>query len=89
MTASEKLWWTKLAGAVAAAIICLIVQVYFNVAGTTAFMLGVLTYVVMSDLLARRNGMDPMRGLKIGVGVYLFTWVTLWTLLYTVIQTMG
>ncbi len=52
-------------------------------------MLGVLIYVVMSDLLARRNGMDPMRALKIGVGVYLFTWVALWTLLNTVIQTMG
>ena len=89
MKASEKLWWTKLAGAVAAAILCLVIQVYFNVAGTTAFMLGVLIYVAMSDLLARRNGMDPMRGLKIGVGVYLFTWVALWTLLYTVIQTMG
>jgi hypothetical protein len=63
--------------------------VYFNVAGTTAFMLGVLIYVAMSDLLARRNGMDQMRGLKIGVGVYLFTWVALWTLLYTAIQTMG
>lgn len=89
MKASEKIWWTKLAGAVGAAIICLVVQVYFNVAGTTAFMLGVLIYVVMSDLLARRNGMEPMRGLKIGVGVYLFTWVALWTLLYTVIQPMG
>jgi hypothetical protein len=89
MKASEKIWWTKLAGAIAAAIICLVVQVYFNVAGTTAFMLGVLIYVAMSDLLARRDGMDPMRGLKIGVGVYLFTWVALWTLLYTVIQTMG
>jgi len=89
MKASEKMWWTKLAGAVAAAILCLVVQVYFNVAGTTAFMLGVLIYVAMSDLLARRNGLDPMRGLKIGVGVYLFTWVALWTLLYTVIQTTG
>jgi hypothetical protein len=89
MKASEKIWWTKLAGAIAAAIICLVVQVYFNVAGTTAFMLGVLIYVAMSDLLARRDGMDPMRGLKIGVGVYLFTWVALWTLLYTMIQTMG
>jgi hypothetical protein len=89
MKASEKIWWTKLAGAVAAAIICLVVQVYFNVAGTTAFMLGVLIYVLMSDLLARREGIDPMRGLKVGVGVYLFTWVALWTLLYTVIQTMG
>ncbi len=89
MKASEKIWWTKLAGAVGVAIICLVAQVYFNVAGTTAFMLGVLIYVAMSDLLARRNGMDQMRGLKIGVGVYLFTWVALWTLLYTAIQTMG
>jgi len=89
MKTSEKMWWTKLAVAVAAAVFCLIVQVYFNVAGTTAFMIGVLLYVITSDLLARRNGIDPMRGLKIGVGVYLFTWVTVWALLYTLIETMA
>ena len=89
MKTSEKIWWTKLAGAVPAAILCLVVQTYFNVTGTTAFMIGVLLYVIMSDLLARRNGMDPMRGLKIGVGAFLFTWVTVWALLYTLMQTMA
>ena len=89
MKTSEKMWWTKLAGAFAAAILCLAVQAYFNVPGTTAFMIGVLLYVVMSDLLARKNGKDPMRGLKIGMGVYLFTWVTVWALLYTLMQTLA
>ena len=88
MKALEKIWWMKLAAAVAAAILCLVVQVYFSVPGTTAFMLGVILYVALSDLLARRNGIEPTRGLKIGVGVYLFTWVTLWALLYTLTKTM-
>ena len=89
MKASEKIWWTKLIGAVAVAVLCVVVQVYFSVEGLTAFMMGMLLYIATSDLLARRNGMDPMQGLKIGVGVFLFTWLTVWALIYTVLQTMA
>jgi hypothetical protein len=88
MKASEKMWWIKLAAAIVIGIFCFIMQLYFSVSGSSAFMIGVLLYVIISDLLARRNGMDQVRGLKIGIGVFLFTWVMVWALLNTVIQTM-
>lgn len=88
MKASEKIWWFKLAAAVVIGILCFIIQLYFNISGSSVFMIGVLLYVITSDLLARRNGMDQIRGLKIGIGVYLFTWIMIWALLNTVIQTI-
>jgi hypothetical protein len=45
MKASEKIWWTKLAAAVGVAIVTLVLQVLFNLRGTTAFMLGVMIYL--------------------------------------------
>jgi hypothetical protein len=42
MKVSEKIWWTKLAAAVGVAIVTLVLQVFFNLRGTTAFMLGVI-----------------------------------------------
>lgn len=89
MKAAEKIWWTKLAAAVGVAIITSLVQLYFNVSGSVAFMLGVLLYMGISDLLSNLNGVDRMRGLKIGVGAYTFTWLTTWVLLYTIAQTLG
>jgi hypothetical protein len=32
---------------------------------------------------------DRTRSLKIGVGAFLFVWVMVWTLAYTVVQTLG
>ena len=78
-----------MAGAVGVAIITLIMQLYFNLMGNTAFMLGVLMYLGISDILSSMNGVERIRGLRIGVGVFLFTWVTTWALLYTVVQTIG
>ena len=87
MKASEKIWWIKLVAAIVIGVLCFVIQLYFNISGSSAFMIGVLLYIAISDLLARRNGMDQMRGLKIGIGVYLFTWVMIWALLNTFIQT--
>ena len=89
MKSSEKIWWTKLAAAVGVAIVSLVMQVYFKLMGSTAFLLGVLIYMGISDVLSSMNGVDRVRGLKIGVGVFLFTWVTTWVLLFTVVQTIG
>lgn len=89
MKSSEKIWWTKLAAAVGVAIVTLVMQTYFNLMGSTSFMLGVLIYLAISDLLSSMNGVDRVRGLKIGVGVFLFTWVTTWVLLFTIVQTIG
>jgi len=89
MKASEKIWWTKLAAAVGVAIVTLVLQVLFNLRGTTAFMFGVIIYLGLSDLLSSMNGVERSRGLKIGMGAFLFTWITSWVLFYTIVQTMG
>ncbi len=89
MKASEKIWWTKLAAAVGVAIVTLVLQVFFNLRGTTAFMLGVMIYLGLSDLLSNMNGVERSRGLKIGVGTFFFTWITAWVFFNTIVQTMG
>ena len=89
MKAAEKIWWTKIAAAVGVAIVTLVMQVVFNLMGTTSFMLGVIIYLGLSDLLSNMNGVERTRGLKIGVGAFLFTWITSWVLFYTIVQTMG
>ncbi len=89
MKASEKIWWTKVAAAVGTAIVTLVLQVSFNLNGTTAFMFGAILYLGLSDVLSSRNGIDRSRGLKIGMGAFLFTWITSWVLFFTIFQTMG
>ena len=89
MKASEKIWWTKLAAAVGVAIVTLVMQVFFNLQGTTTFMLGVIIYLGLSDVLSNMNGVERTRGLKIGVGAFFFTWITSWVLFYTIVQTMA
>ncbi len=89
MKASEKIWWTKLASAVGVAIITLVLQVVFKLQGTSTFMLGVIIYLGLSDVLSSMNGVERTRGLKIGVGVFFFTWITAWVFFFTIVQTLG
>lgn len=89
MKAAEKVYWSKFAGAIGVAVLNLALQVYLNVAGSLAFMLGVVLYMVVSDLLSSMNGIERSRGLKIGVGIYFFTWIVVWILLYTIVDTMA
>ena len=83
---AEKIWWTKTGAAVGIAVLTLVVQVYFNVEGSIVFMFGALVYMGLSDLLSRMNGVEPSRGLRIGMGAYFFIWITTWVLLYTFLQ---
>ena len=89
MEASEKSYWTKLASAIGIAVLTLVLQVYFNVEGTILFMLGALLYMGLSDLISNMNGVERTRGIKIGIGAFFFTWMVIWILLYTVVQTMA
>ena len=89
MEASEKIYWTKLASAIGIAVLTLVLQVYFNVEGTILFMLGALLYMGLSDLISNMNGVERTRGIKIGIGAFFFTWMVIWILLYTVVQTMA
>ena len=89
MKVSEKVWWTKIAAAIGVAIVSVVLQVYFNLRGETTFMLGTVIYLGLSDVLSNMNGVERSRGLKIGIGAYLFTWITSWVLFYTIIRTLG
>jgi hypothetical protein len=71
------------------AVLTLVLQVYFNVEGTILFMLGALLYMGLSDLISNMNGVERTRGIKIGIGAFFFTWMVIWILLYTVVQTMA
>jgi hypothetical protein len=89
MRASEKIWWIKVAAAVGVAIVTMVLQVSFSLRGETTFMLGLIIYLGLSDVLSNMNGIERTRGLKIGVGAFFFTWITSWVLFFTIVQTMG
>lgn len=89
MKPAERIWWTKIAAAVGVALLTVALQTFLNVSGLLAFMLGVLLYMGLSDVLANINGVDRTRGLKIGVGAYFFTWMMVWIFMYTFVQTIA
>jgi zinc transporter ZupT len=86
MKPSEKLYWIKVSIALVAAFLCVALQIYVNIDGALVFMLGVLLYVASSDLLSGWLKLNKGHGLKVGVGAYVFIWVMMWTLLYTVFK---
>jgi hypothetical protein len=86
MKPSEKLYWIKVGLAFVAAVLCVALQVFVIKDGTLVFMLGILLYLASSDLLSGWLKMDRGHGLKVGVGAYIFIWIMMWTLLYTVFR---
>ena len=88
MSTAEKVYWLKVVAALGVTVLTLTTQVYFNVSGVAAFMIGIIAYMGLSDVISNANGVERVRGLKIGLGVFLFTWMLTWILSYTIIQTM-
>jgi hypothetical protein len=86
---AEKVWWIKVGASIGVALVTLAFQVYMGFTGETAFMVGVVLYVMISEVSAYVMEIDRTRSLKIGVGAFLFVWVMVWTLAYTVLQTLG
>ena len=86
MNAAEKVYWSKFAGAIGVAFLNLALQVLLKVHGSLVFIFGIIFYMVLSDLLSSVNGIERTRGLKIGVGIYFFTWFVSWIFLYTVFR---
>lgn len=83
LTPAEKIWWLKVVLAILVAFLMLLTQIYFDLSGLTSFSLGIIMYLAFSDILSSMNKIDRFRGLKIGVGAYFLTWLTVWILLYT------
>jgi hypothetical protein len=86
---AEKVWWIKVGASIGVALVTLAFQVYMGFTGETAFMVGVIIYIMISEVSAYFMEIDRTRSLKIGVGAFLFVWVMVWTLAYTVVQTLG
>ncbi len=89
MKASEKVYWIKAGSAVAVAVISLLIQTGFGLDGNYVFLMGTIIYLGLSDLLANQMYLERNRALKIGVGAFLFIWLTIWTMLNTLVRTMG
>jgi hypothetical protein len=83
MKTSEKIWWTKLVLALVTAFITFSIQTFLNVEGLMSFIIGLLIYFIISDLLSNMNKIERFRGLKIGAGVYFFTWILTWVAIHT------
>jgi hypothetical protein len=86
MKQSEKIYWLKVGASVAVAILCVVLQVYIQIDGGLVFAFGALIYMVISDLLATLVKVERGHGFKIGIGAYIFTWLMVWTLLYTILK---
>lgn len=89
MKNAEKVWWIKVVASIGVALVTLAFQVYMGFTGETAFMVGVVLYIIISEASAYVMEVERVRSLKIGVGAFLFVWVMVWTLAYTVVQTLG
>ena len=83
MTPATKVWWIKLISAIVVSGVTFYINVYMNIDGVIAFLAGVVLYVGISNILARMNNFELGRALKIGWGIFLITWLVVWTLLNT------
>ena len=83
MTPATKVWWIKLISAIAVSIVTFYLQTFMNIDGVIAFFAGVVLYIGISNIIARINNFDTIRGLKIGWGVFMITWLVVWTLINT------
>lgn len=87
MIPAEKIWWIKVATAIAMAMLALAIQLSFDATGINSLILGIVIYMVISDLMANTLHVERSRGLKIGIGAYFLTWLTAWIMLYTFFRT--
>jgi hypothetical protein len=87
MKQSEKIYWLKAGASVVVAVLCVVLQVYIHIDSGLVFAFGALIYMVISDLLANLMKVERGHGFKIGIGAYIFTWLMVWTLLYTILKT--
>ena len=83
LTPATKVWWIKLISAIVVSGVTFYINVYMNIDGVIAFLAGVVLYVGISNILARMNNFELGRALKIGWGIFLITWLVVWTLLNT------
>jgi len=80
------MYWLKVGVSIIAAVLCVILQVYVKLDGSMVFLLGSAFYIVSSDSLSNYLKLEKGHGIKIGIGAYIFTWIMVWTILYTYLR---
>ncbi len=83
MDQAERIWWSKVSISLPGALLTYTMQTYAGLSEVSSFLMGVLIYLLFSNIISRMMGFDRFKGLKIGVGAYFFTWITAWIILYT------
>jgi hypothetical protein len=83
MNQAERIWWGKLSFSLPGALITYLMQTYVGLSELSSFLMGVVIYLLFSNIISRMMRVEGFKGLKIGVGAYFFTWITLWVILYT------
>ncbi len=83
MNQAERIWWGKVSISLPGALITYIMQTYMGLSELSSFLMGVIIYLLASNIISRTMGVDRIKGLKIGIGAYFSTWITLWIILYT------
>jgi len=80
---AEKVWWGKVLASIVIAILTIILQLNLNIPTSTLLPLGVVIYIIVSDLLSMLSAVDRRRGIRIGIFTYFILWITTWIFLYT------
>ncbi len=83
MKGAEKVWWGKVFASIVIAILTIILQFNLNIPASTLLPLGVVIYIIVSDLLSVLSAVDRRRGIRIGIFTYFILWITTWIFLYT------
>lgn len=83
MKGAEKVWWGKVLASMAVAILTIILQLNLHIPASTLLPLGVVIYIIVSDLLSVLSAVDRGRGIRIGIFTYFILWITTWIFLYT------
>jgi hypothetical protein len=86
MEATDKLYWTKVLMATIIGAVFSLAQLAIPLSGITFLVLGFTAYVLLSDLLSRLFGVEKGKALKIGIGAYIFTWLTVWVVIFTLLH---
>jgi len=82
----DQIYWIKFLLGMLAAVVCVLLNIENLITGAGV---GILTYLISDKILKQLfiNKIDkPSTVTKTGIGIYVITFVFLWTLLYTILH---
>jgi len=86
MDPADKLYWAKAAIAVFVGILMTFLQEIAPLSGLSIISLGLLLNFLLAESVGRKLKVDRSKAWKIGIGAYMFTWILVWILTYTLIK---